>query len=68
MFKPVRVVASIVFILSIVLVLVGAFALGNGVCSLLTFDLARCFSDSLFRSFRFYVWVSISIFIVISVH
>ena len=54
MFKPVRVVASIVFILSIVLVLVGAFALRNGVRSL-TFDLARYFSDIFFRSFRFYV-------------
>ena len=68
MFKSVRIIASIIFIASIVLVLVGAFALGSGVCSL-TFDLTRYFSDSLFfRSFRFYVWVSISIFVAIFVY
>lgn len=47
MFKPVRIIASIIFIASIVLVLVGAFALGSGVCSL-TFNLARNISDSFF--------------------
>ena len=34
MFKPVRIVASVVFIASIALVLVGAFALNSGVCFL----------------------------------
>ena len=68
MFKPVRVVASVVFIASIVLVLVGAFVLNNGVCSL-NFNLTRCFSDNpLSISCRFYVLVSISIFVVIFLH
>lgn len=32
MFKPIRIIASLVFVASIVLVLIGAFVLGNGVC------------------------------------
>ena len=52
MFKPVRVVASIVFIASIVLVLVGAFALGNEVCSLI-FNRIPYISDSFF--FRYHL-------------
>lgn len=35
MFKPVRIVASVVFIASIALVLVGAFALNSGILSLI---------------------------------
>ena len=54
MFKPIRVAASLIFIASIALVLVGAFALNSGVRSL-TFKLTRYFSDCLFRPFRFYV-------------
>jgi hypothetical protein len=55
MVKPIRIVATIVFIASIILVLVAAFVLGNGVCYL-TLSLIRYISDSLFRyRFRFYV-------------
>ena len=68
MFKPVRIIASIVFIASVVLVLVGAFVLGNGVC-VLWYSISRHVSDTcLFRSFRFYVWVSISIFPAIFIY
>jgi len=50
MFKPVRVVASIVFIASIVLVLVGAFALGNGFLCLIF----------VFVEFLAYTWYTLS--------
>jgi len=50
MFKPVRIVASIIFIASIVLVLVGAFALGNGILCLVF----------VFVEFLAYIWYTLS--------
>jgi len=50
MFKPVRIVASIVFIASIVLVLVGAFALGSGILCLVF----------VFVEFLAYTWYTLS--------
>jgi len=50
MFKPVRIVASLVFIASIVLVLVGAFALGNGILCLIF----------VFVEFLAYTWYTMS--------
>lgn len=43
MFKPVRVIASVIFILSIGLVFVGAFVIGNGVLCI-----GRCLYHSSF--------------------
>jgi len=50
MFKPVRVVASAIFIASIVLVLVGAFVLGNGILCLIF----------VFVEFLAYTWYTLS--------
>ncbi|KAF8163143.1 SFT2-domain-containing protein [Crassisporium funariophilum] len=50
MFKPVRVVATIVFLASIVLVLVGAFVLNNGILCLIF----------VFIQFLAYTWYTLS--------